>query len=102
MKDDLVKRVESNASYQKLVKPRSSFGWWLTASMMVVYYGYTLLNSFDKELMFKKMGDGVTTWGMPIGFGVILFTILITGLYVRRANTEYDDLTEKILKEVNK
>jgi uncharacterized membrane protein (DUF485 family) len=102
MKDDLVKKIESNASYQKLVKTRSSFGWWLTALMMIVYYGYTLLNSFDKPLMFQKLGSGVTTLGMPIGFGVILFTILITGLYVRRANTEYDDLTEKVLKEVNK
>ena len=31
------------------------------------------------------------TWGIPIGFGVIVFTILITGVYVRRANGEFDD-----------
>lgn len=100
MKDDLVQRIESNADYQKLVKTRSSYGWKLTWLMMIVYYGYTLLNSFNKELMFSKIGAGVTTWGMPIGFGVILFTILITGLYVRRANGEFDELTEKIRKEV--
>ncbi|AXF85976.1 Inner membrane protein YjcH [Ephemeroptericola cinctiostellae] len=100
MKDDLVQRIESNADYQKLVKTRSSYGWMLTWLMMIVYYGYTLLNSFNKELMFSKIGAGVTTLGMPIGFGVIIFTILITGLYVRRANGEFDELTEKIRKEV--
>jgi uncharacterized membrane protein (DUF485 family) len=29
---------------------------------------------------------------------VILFSILITGLYVRRANREFDELAEKIVK----
>ena len=100
MKDDLVEKIESNPKYQKLVKTRSSYGWVLTWLMMIVYYGYTLLNAFNKELMSMKMGAGVTTWGMPIGLFVILFTIIITGLYVRRANTEFDALTEEIRKEV--
>ena len=35
---------------------------------------------------------------MPIGLGVIVFTVVITGIYVRRANSEYDTLTEQIAK----
>jgi uncharacterized membrane protein (DUF485 family) len=27
------------------------------------------------------------TWGMPIGLFVIVFTVLVTGIYVRRANS---------------
>jgi uncharacterized membrane protein (DUF485 family) len=37
----------------------------------------------------------VTTLGIPIGMGVIVFTIVITGIYVRRANGEFDTLTKK-------
>jgi uncharacterized membrane protein (DUF485 family) len=40
--------------------------------------------------------------GIPIGMGVILFTILITGIYVNRANSEYDTLTAEILEDVSK
>ena len=36
------------------------------------------------------------TWGIPIGLGVIVFTVLITGIYVRRANGEFDELTARI------
>ena len=36
---------------------------------------------------------------LPIAFGVIVFTIAITGLYVRRANSEYDRLTAQILED---
>ncbi len=40
--------------------------------------------------------------GMPIGLFVIVFTVVITGIYVRRANSEFDDLTEEIKKAVSK
>ena len=36
--------------------------------------------------------------GIPIGFGVIVFTILITAYYVNRANAEFDTLTDAIVK----
>ena len=42
------------------------------------------------------------TVGMPIGVAVIVFTIVITGIYVRRANSEFDTLTEQIAKGVLK
>ena len=44
----------------------------------------------------------MTTLGIPIGLGVIVFTVIITGLYVRRANTEFDAMTREILKDATK
>ena len=45
--------------------------------------------------------DGVSTLGIPIGVGVIVFTVVITGIYVRRANGEFDKLKAEIVKEAN-
>ena len=42
------------------------------------------------------------TLGIPLGFGVIVFTIIITAVYVRRANSEFDRLTEEVSKAVTK
>jgi len=58
--------------------------------------------AFNKPLLATRLGDGVTTVGMPLGLGVIVFTIVITGIYVRRANSEYDELTEQITRGVLK
>ncbi|GAB3370979.1 DUF485 domain-containing protein [Massilia agri] len=96
MEQDVVQRVKSDPDYRKLVAKRSRFGWILTWSMMVVYYGFTLLCAFDKELMGARIGSGVMTWAIPAGIFVILFTIVVTAIYVRRANSEYDELTEAI------
>ena len=102
MENDLVQRIASNPKYQELKAKRSSFGWWLTLAMMVVYYGFILLVAFNKEFLSQKIGGGVMTMGIPIGFGVIVFTIVITAIYVKRANSEYDDLTDAISKAVLK
>ena len=102
MEMDLAKRIASNPKYQELKAKRTRFGWWLTLAMMVVYYGFILLVAFDKEFLSKRLGDGVMTLGIPIGFGVIVFTIVITAIYVRRANSEFDDLTADIAKAVLK
>ena len=98
MQPDLTTRILNDPNYQELKSKRSRFGWWLTLAMMVVYYGFILLVAFDKPFLAARLGTGVTTVGMPIGLAVIVFTVLITGIYVRRANSEYDALTEKIAK----
>ena len=102
MDDDLTRRIASHPKYQELKAKRSSFGWKLTIAMMVVYYGFILLIAFDKQLLATRIGSGVMTWGMPIGLFVIVFTIVITAIYVRRANSEFDKLTDDITKAVLK
>ena len=100
--DPMVAKIVANPKYHELRRKRSTFGWSMTALMMVVYYGYIALIAFDKPFLAQRIGDGVTSLGIPIGLGVIIFTIVITGIYVRRANNEYDRLTAEILKEASK
>ncbi len=96
MNHELVAKIKSDPNYRKLVSARSGFGWMLTGSMLVVYYGFILLIAFNKEFLSTKTGAGVMTWGIPIGLFVIVFTVIITGIYVRRANKQYDELTTAI------
>ena len=102
MHDDLTARVVRDPRYQELKSKRTSFGTWLTVSMLVVYYGFILLVAFNKPFLATRLGAGVMTYAIPIGFGVIVFTVVITAIYVRRANSEYDSLAEQISKAVLK
>jgi uncharacterized membrane protein (DUF485 family) len=102
MEADLARRIAANPRYQELKAKRSRFGWLLAILMLIVYYGFILLVAFGKPFLAQRLGAGVTTIGMPIGFGVIVFTIVITGIYVRRANSEFDRLTAEIMKEATK
>lgn len=102
MTTDLTSRIAAHPKYLELKAKRTSFGWWLTLAMMVVYYGFILLVAFNKPFLSQRLGDGVMTMGIPIGFGVIVFTVVITAFYVQRANSEFDELNEAIAKAVLK
>lgn len=100
MDQDIVRKIENNPHYIQLVKDRTLFGWLLAFAMLLVYYGFILLIAFKKELLSIPIGKGVTTTGIPIGLFVIVFTVVITGIYVRHANHKYDELTAAIHREV--
>ena len=102
MEDDLVRRIASHPKYQELRAKRTGYGWWLTLAMMVVYYGFIMLVAFNKPYLSSKLGEGVTTVGMPIGLFVIVFTIVITAIYVRKANNEFDAMSDQVAKGVLK
>jgi uncharacterized membrane protein (DUF485 family) len=103
MVDEVAARVEANPKYHRLVSTRSSYSIIMTLLVMVVYYGYILLVAFDKEWLATKIGAGmVTSIGIPLGVGVIVVTIILTNIYVRRANTEFDSLNAEIIKEANR
>ena len=98
METNLAQRIARDPNYQKLRSRRNRLGWTLTLLMMIVYYGFIVLVAFDKPFLAQRMGEGVMTLGIPIGFGVIVFTIIITTYYVRRANAEFDSLNDAIAK----
>lgn len=102
MRDPVVDKILKHPKYQELQNKRNSFGTLLTIIMLVVYYGYIALIAFNKPFLAQPLGAGVTSIGIPIGMGVIIFTILITCLYVNRANGEFDEITKEILKDAAK
>ena len=102
MDDPVVAKIQRNPKYVELRQKRNRIGVVLTVLMLLVYYGYIALSEFGKAFMATPIGAGMTPLGIPIGLGVIVFTIVITGIYVRRANSEFDALTKDILNEASK
>lgn len=97
MNHELVDRVKNDPNFQKLVRERSKFAWKLTIAMLVVYFSFILTIAFNPSALGTPLGDDtVTTVGIPVGIAIIIFAFGLTGIYVKRANTEFDDLTQKI------
>lgn len=95
---DALLEVASSPRYQQLVRERSRFSWTLTIIMLTVFFGYMLLIAFAPEFLGRRIGGGTTTIGIPIGIGVILCGILLTGIYVHRANARFDPLIAEIVE----
>ncbi len=101
MRKDIVEKIKNDPNYQELVSKRSSFSIKLTIAMLVVYFSFILTIAFDPELLGTPLSsDSVTSVGIPIGMLVIFFAFILTGIYTKRANGEFDDLTNKIKESI--
>ena len=86
--------------FQELVRQRTRFAWTLSIAMLVIYFGFILLVAFAKPLLATKIGDGVTSLGIILGLGVIVSAFVLTGIYVQRANSRFDELTRHLTREI--
>ncbi len=89
-------RIENDPNYLKLVSERKSLGWTLAIITLVMYYGYIAIVAFAPSVIAIKL-FGMITVGIVLGVALILASILLTGIYVMRANADYDDLTNAIV-----
>ncbi len=91
--------IERNPKFIELVRKRKLLGWTLSAIMLAIYMAFILVVSFAPAVLGASFGGGVTTVGIVVGVLVILSAFVLTGIYVRKANAEYDTLTKAIVEE---
>ena len=103
MAADIYARIRANPKFAGFVSTRNRYSIVMAILGAIAYYGFILLVAYDKEFLARNLGAGmVTSLGIPIGVGVIVFTIIITWVYVRRANGEFDDTNAEIIREARK
>lgn len=95
---DFASRVRRNPDFVKLEAERGRFGWTLAIIMLVIYFSFILCVAFAPGIMSIQVGRGVTL-AFPLGIAVILSAIVLTGIYVLRANGEFDTLTRRIVAD---
>lgn len=101
MDQETVERISNDADYKELVSKRTGFAWILSIVMLVLYYAYILVIAFDKQLLAQPVSEGsLMTWGVPVGVALIVIAFALTGIYVRRANSEFDVLVKRIKEKV--
>ena len=92
-------RVTNDPRFRQLVARRSKFAWTLAVVMLAIYYGFILIIAFAPSLLGIPLAPGaVTTVGIPVGVLIIIAAFVLTGIYVRRANSEFDALNQQIIE----
>lgn len=95
--------IRSNPKFAELVGRRSRFAWTLSIVVLVLYYGLMMVVAFKPALLHIPLGpDTVVTYGIPIGVGMLILFWLMTGLYIRRANDDFDVINRQLIAEAQR
>ena len=101
MNDNIYQRIENSAHFKELVEKRQRFAFTLSIIMLIIYVGFILLIAFAPHWLGTPLHSGTSvTRGIPIGIGVIVISFVLTGVYVVRANGEFDRLNKEVWREV--
>ena len=96
-------RIRSNPRFAELVGKRTRFAIILSLVVLVPYYTFMFLISTQPQFFASKIAEGgIITIGWPIAALIIIGGWLLTGVYISRANGEFDSITQEILKEAGK
>jgi uncharacterized membrane protein (DUF485 family) len=103
MSAELYDRVKNNPKFHQLVTMRSRLAWGLSSIILLMYFSFIMLIAFAPDILGQPINHtSVITIGIPIGVIIIIMAFILTGVYVRKANKEFDQINQEIIDEAQK
>ena len=101
MYSEIYKKIDADPVVHQLVKTRRTFALKLSAVMLGIYFSFILTIAYAPSVFGAVVFEGsVTTIGIPVGVAVILSAFVLTGIYVYKANREFDKILNKLKDDV--
>jgi uncharacterized membrane protein (DUF485 family) len=98
MSQEIYEKILRDSEFQNLVSDRMTFSWTLSGLILASYYAFILVIAFFPHWLGQPIsGNSVITWGIPVGVFLIVFSMVLTAIYVVRCNGVYDDRVSKII-----
>ena len=100
MSSAMYERMRANPKFQELVARRGRFAWILAFIVLTMFYSFVMVVAFNPVSLGKPISEGsMLTVGVAVELFMFIFFWVLTAVYVKRANGEFDALTQEIVKE---
>ncbi|MFD2645550.1 DUF485 domain-containing protein [Pseudomonas japonica] len=94
-------RIRANPKFHALVRSRARLSWSLSATVLGAYYLFMAVVAFQPHWLHAPLTEGrQLTVGIPVAAALIVLSWLLTGWYVRNANTRFDAMSADLLEEL--
>ena len=99
MSSVMYERMRANPKFQELVAKRGRFAWTLAFIVLTMFYGFVMVVAFAPASLGQPIAEGSRwTVGVVVELFMFIFFWVLTAVYVRRANTEFDALSQEVVK----
>ena len=100
MSSAMYERMRGNPKFQELVAKRGRYAWTLAAIVLTMFYGFVMVVAFAPTSLGQPIAEGSRwTVGVVVELFMFVFFWVLTALYVHKANTEFDTLSQEIVKD---
>jgi cation/acetate symporter len=100
MSSAMYQHMRANPKFQELVARRGRFAWTLSLITLAMFYGFVLVVAFNPMSLGQPIAEGSRwTIGVTVELFMFVFFWVLTALYVKRANGEFDAINQEIIKD---
>ncbi len=93
------RRIYDDPRFHELENKRGLFSWSLASIVLISYFSFIMIIAFFPMVFAQTISPNSSiTWGIPVGLFVIVISFLLTGIYVYRANREFDLISKEIVE----
>lgn len=103
MSSQMYERMRVNPKFQELVATRGRFAWTLSFIVLILFYGFVMAVAYYPAELGKPVSEGsMLTVGVAAELFLFVFFWALAALYVRRANSEFDAMTQEVIRQAQK
>ena len=96
----MYEHMRTNPKFHELVTRLGRFAWTLAIIVLTMFYGYVLTIAFNPTALGRPVAEGsMLTVGVAVELFMFIFFWVLTAVYVRRANNEFDALTQDLIRD---
>ncbi|KAB2967083.1 DUF485 domain-containing protein [Zoogloea sp.] len=96
-------RIRKNPRFAELVSKRQGFASLLSVVVLTIFYGFFMVVAFNPKLIGQRLSEGsYVTVGIAAELFMFIFFWVLTAVYVKRANGEFDEITSEIVRDAAK
>ena len=85
-----------NKSFNELVKKQNILSYSFALIILSIYFMFIIIIGFKPNIFSSFLNDSKLTIGIVYGVSIIIFSIILTTIYVLLANKILDKIREKI------
>jgi len=86
------RQVLADPAFRELALSRARLRWGLSLITLVLFFGFIALISTAKSALGANVAGSDIPIGLALSLTLIVLVVLLTGFYVQRSNSRFDEL----------
>jgi uncharacterized membrane protein (DUF485 family) len=94
-----VREILANPAFRELASGRAKLRWALSIATLIMFFGFIALISTARDALAATVAGSAMPLGLVLALAMIFIVVTLTGIYVRRSNSRFDELTHALKRE---
>jgi uncharacterized membrane protein (DUF485 family) len=99
IKPDRTREILADPMFRELASARARLRWGLSIVTLVMFFGFIGLISTARSALGANIAGSAIPLGLVLALTMIVLVVVLTGIYVQRSNSRFDQLTRVLNRE---